>query len=153
MRIWRRRWAFYNFNAQNGYSKWLRDLADEQRPTGELAAIVPSSGWGYFWGNGPSWDNAMVLIPWYLYEYDGDKRILQQMYPHIKQYVDYLSTRAVDQIVSFGLGDWAPAKTRTPEAIPSTAYYYVDAVIVSKMAGLFGYGEDRQKYADLSKLR
>jgi alpha-L-rhamnosidase len=142
--------GLYNFNAQNGYSKWLRDIADEQRPTGELAAIVPSSGWGYFWGNGPSWDNAMVLIPWYLYEYDGDKRILQEMYPHIKRYVDYLQSRAADQIVSFGLGDWAPAKTRTPEEITSTAYYYVDAVIVARMAGLFGYEADQQKYTDLS---
>ena len=142
--------GLYNFRAENGYTKWLGDITDEQRSTGELSAIVPSSGWGYFWGNGPAWDNAMVLIPWYLYEYDGDRRILQQMYPHIKLYVDYLGSRATDQIVKFGLGDWAPAKTRTPEEITSTAYYYVDAVIVSKMAGLFGYGEDQKKYADLA---
>jgi alpha-L-rhamnosidase len=142
--------GLYNFKAQNGYTKWLGDIADEQRPTGELSAIVPSSGWGYFWGNGPAWDNAMVLIPWYLYEYDGDRRILQQMYPHIRRYVDYLSSRAADHIVKFGLGDWAPAKTRTPEEITSTAYYYIDAVIVSKMAGLFGEGADQTKYADLA---
>ncbi|HWB92094.1 MAG TPA: family 78 glycoside hydrolase catalytic domain, partial [Puia sp.] len=142
--------GLYNFKAENGYSKWLGDIADEQRPTGELSAIVPSSGWGYFWGNGPAWDNAMVLIPWYLYEYAGDRRIVQLMYPHIKRYVDYLGTRAKDQIVSWGLGDWAPAKTHTPPAITSTAYYYVDAVILSKMAGVCGFGEDRKTYADLA---
>ncbi|HEY4065114.1 MAG TPA: glycoside hydrolase family 78 protein [Puia sp.] len=142
--------GLYNFKSQNGYTKWLGDIADEQRPTGELSAIVPSSGWGYFWGNGPAWDNAMVLIPWYLYKYNGDRRILQQLYPHIRQYVDYLGSKSTDDIVKIGLGDWAPAKTRTPEEITSTAYYYVDAVIVSKIAGLFGNAEDQKKYAGLA---
>ena len=142
--------GLYNFKAQNGYAKWLGDIADEQRPTGELAAIVPSSGWGYFWGNGPAWDNAMVLIPWYLYQYSGDERILEQMYPNIKRYVDYLSSRAEDHIVKFGLGDWAPVKTKTPPEITSTAYYYIDAVLISKMAGMFGYSADQKKYADLA---
>jgi alpha-L-rhamnosidase len=142
--------GLYNFKAQNGYTKWLQDIADEQRPSGELSAIVPSSGWGYFWGNGPAWDNAMVLIPWYLYQYSGDQRILQQMYPHIKRYVDYLTTRAQDHIIKFGLGDWAPAKTKTPVEITSTAYYYIDAVLAAKMAALLGYNEDQKKYADLA---
>jgi alpha-L-rhamnosidase len=64
--------------------------------------------------------------------------------------VDYVGTRAKDEIVSFGLGDWAPAKTHTPPAITSTAYYYVDAVLLSKMAGICGIEEDRKTYADLA---
>ncbi len=43
-------------------------------PTGELPGIVPTSGWGYNWGNGPAWDSAFLLIPYYLYEYCGDTR-------------------------------------------------------------------------------
>jgi alpha-L-rhamnosidase len=146
--------GLYNFKAENGYTKWLGDIADEQRPTGELAAIVPTAGWGYFWGNGPAWDNAMVLIPWYLYQYSGDQRILEQMYPHIKNYVDYLSGKSEDYIMKIGLGDWAPAKTKTPPEVTSTAYYYVDAILLSKMAELFGYSEDQKKYASLAaKIR
>jgi len=144
--------GLYNFKGQNAYTKWLGDIADEQRPSGELAAIVPTAGWGYFWGNGPAWDNAMVLIPWYLYQYSGDLRILQQMYPHIKKYVDYLGTRAEQNIVKIGLGDWAPARTTTPAEITSTAYYYVDAVLLSKMAEIFGYTADKEKYAALASL-
>jgi alpha-L-rhamnosidase len=34
--------------------------------------------------------------------------------------------------------------------VTSTAYYYIDAVIVSKIAALSGNEEDRKKYADLS---
>jgi len=144
--------GLYNFKAQNGYLKWLQDIADEQRPSGELSAIVPSSGWGYFWGNGPAWDNAMVLIPWYLYEYCGDTRVLELMYPHIMKYVDYLTQRSDNYIISFGLGDWAPAATKTPVEITSTAYYYVDAILLSKMAGILGHAQEEKKYADLGVL-
>lgn len=142
--------GLYNFKGQNAYTKWLGDIADEQRPSGEMPAIIPTSGWGYFWGNGPAWDNALVLIPWYLYQYSGDQRILQQMYPHIKLYVDYLGTKADNHLIKIGLGDWAPAKTKTPAEVTSSAYYYVDAVLLSKMAGIFGNALDQKKYTALA---
>jgi alpha-L-rhamnosidase len=142
--------GLYNFKGENAYTKWLEDIAEEQRPTGELSAIVPTAGWGYFWGNGPAWDNAMVLIPWYLYQYSGDQAILKKMYPHIKSYVEYLGTRADNNIVKIGLGDWAPAKTKTPEEVTSTAYYFVDATLLSKMAGILNNADDKVRYATLA---
>ena len=142
--------GLYNFDAASAYTKWLDDLKDEQRPSGELPGIVPTSGWGYQWGNGPAWDSAYVLIPWYLYQYCGDTRILAEHYDRLKLYVDYLTSKAKDHIVAIGLGDWAPAKTTTPEKVTSTGYYYRDALIVSKAAALLGKTEDAKKYADLA---
>jgi alpha-L-rhamnosidase len=142
--------GLYNFDAASAYTKWLNDLKDEQRPSGELPGIVPTSGWGYQWGNGPAWDSAYILIPWYLYQYCGDTRILAEHYDRLKLYVDYLTSKAKDHIVTIGLGDWAPAKTTTPEKVTSTGYYYRDALIVSKAAALLGKTEDAKKYADLA---
>ncbi len=144
--------GLYNFDAASAYTKWLNDLKDEQRPTGELAAIVPTSGWGYQWGNGPAWDSAYVLIPWYLYQYCGDTRILAEHYDRLKLYVDYLTSKAKNHIVAIGLGDWAPAKTTTPEKVTSTGYYYRDALIVSRAAALLGKTEDAKRYADLAAV-
>jgi len=73
------------------------------------------------------------------------------MYPHIKRYVDYLGTRAEQHLVKIGLGDWAPAKTKTPAEITSTAYYYVDASLLSKIAGIFDYAQDQKRYAALAE--
>jgi alpha-L-rhamnosidase len=132
------------------YTKWLNDLGDEQRPTGELPGIVPTSGWGYKWGNGPAWDSAFLLLPFYLYQYCADTRPLQQHYDGMKRYVDYLTTKAKDGILDIGLNDWAPFKTATPADITSTAYYYRDARIVALAADLFGNEADALKYADLA---
>jgi alpha-L-rhamnosidase len=139
-----------NFDSAAVYTKWVNDLADEQRETGELPGIVPTGGWGYEWGNGPAWDSAFVLIPWYLYEYCGDIRILKTHYAGMRRYVDYLTRRAENGIVHFGLGDWVPFETQTPIEVTSTGYYYVDALIVSQAARLLGNEEDAQRYAALS---
>ncbi|RYG70814.1 hypothetical protein EON80_06755, partial [bacterium] len=140
--------GLYNYDGAANYEKWLDDIADEQHPDGSYEGIIPTSGWG---GNiGPSWDSAYPLIVWYLYEYKGDVSVVQKHYPHLKRYLDYLTTRSKDGVVSYGLGDWLPAKTQTNADITSTGYYYVDAMLISKAAKLLGNTADEKKYADLA---
>ncbi|HON48042.1 MAG TPA: family 78 glycoside hydrolase catalytic domain [Kiritimatiellia bacterium] len=143
--------AMYNFQNTAAYEKWIQDLIDEQRPDGNLPGIVPTSGWGYHWGNGPAWDSALVIIPWMLYVYQGDTRILETAYPAMAKYVDYMTSRAKDGIVSHGLGDWIPVKTKTPTEVTSTGYYYLDAQIVARVAERLGKHDDAQKYAALAR--
>jgi alpha-L-rhamnosidase len=143
--------GLFNFAPEAVYTKWIGDLADEQRPTGELPGIVPTSGWGYKWGNGPAWDSAFLLIPFHLYQYSGDERILREHYEGLKRYVDYLTSKAKDGIVSIGLNDWAPWETKTPAEITSTAYYFRDSQIVSLAAALCDKPEEARKYAELAQ--
>lgn len=142
--------GLFNYDSLPVYEKWLNDLNDEQQPSGELPGIVPTSGWGYKWGNGPAWDSALVLIPYYLYEYNGDTRVLADHYDAMKRYVDYLTSRTKDHIINFGLPDWAPVDTKTPTDITSTAYYYRDAQVVALAAQILGKEIDAQKYSGLA---
>lgn len=143
--------AIYSFLPAAAYTKWVQDLADEQRESGELPGIVPTGGWGYEWGNGPAWDSAFLLIPRYMRLYYADTRILARHYEGMKRYVDYLTRRADEGIVSIGLGDWCPYETDTPVAVTSTGYYYVDARIVAEAAALLGKGEDARRYGALAE--
>jgi alpha-L-rhamnosidase len=143
--------AMYNFQNTAAYEKWVQDLIDEQRADGNLPGIVPTSGWGYQWGNGPAWDSALVIIPWMLYIYQGDTRALETAYPAMAKYVDYMTSRSKDGIVSHGLGDWIPVKTKTPVEVTSTGYYYLDAQIVARAAEQLGKTADAQKYAALAR--
>lgn len=143
--------ALLNWRSAGAYTKWMNDIRDEQRDSGEIAAIVPTSGWGYAWGNGPAWDSAYVLIPWYVYQYRGDRRILEANYESMRRYVDYVASRSPEHIADFGLGDWAPADTETPRDVTSTGYFYVDAVIVAQAAALQGLDADVTKYSRLAE--
>ena len=147
--------AQYNFENTAGYEKWLDDICDEQKPSGDICAIIPTGDWGYPWGNGPAWDASLVLIPWYVYMYRGDRGIIEDSYDSIKKYVDFTSTRELDNgLVSHGLGDWVFAKTNTPVEVTSTGYYYLDVKILAQAARMLGKEADYEKYSALAnKIR
>ncbi|MDR1964919.1 MAG: glycoside hydrolase family 78 protein [Planctomycetaceae bacterium] len=144
--------AQYNWDNTACYEKWINDLLDEQQANGNLPGIVPTSGWGYAWGNGPAWDSAIILIPFELYKYKGDKRILETAYPAMKKYVDYLTSRAKPNgLVDHGLSDWCPAKTKTDAVVTSSVYYFIDASLVASAAEILGQKEDEEKYSLLAE--
>ena len=100
----------------------------------------------------PDWGSAIVQLPWYLYLYYGDERILHEYYQSMKQWVEHLRSLARDGIVSNGLGDWCPPgwKLECPIALSSTAYYYLDTRILADAAALLGKTEDAVHYGKLA---
>jgi alpha-L-rhamnosidase len=86
-----------------------------------------------------------------VHAYTGDERILTSHYDAFTRYVDYLTSRAPDGIVTFGLNDWVPYETQTPGDITSTAYYYVDLLITAQTAALLGKNDDAEKYTELAE--
>jgi alpha-L-rhamnosidase len=138
--------GLYNFDAITVYEKWLADLRDEQQPNGILPSIVPTGGWGYEWGNGPDWTSAIAIIPWNVYLFYGDSRLLSDCYDNIKRYVDHIDQLYPTGVTSWGLGDWIPVKSQTPVAFTSTAYYYADVTILANAAKLLGKQADYEHY-------
>jgi len=156
--------ALYNFDTARFYRKWLDDIADAQRADGELPPIVPTTGWGYRDDDGmdgphPGWDGAYVLIPWWLYQYCGDRRTLARHYEGMCAYVEYLGTAADEYIVDAGLGDWVPpgsdnkAEEMVPPegpAITSTGYYARFAEVVADAAAVLDRPGDVERYRSLA---
>lgn len=143
--------GLYNFDGITVYEKWLADHRDEQQPNGVLPAIIPSSGWGYQWANGPDWTSTIAIIPWNIYLFYGDTRLLELCYDNIKRYVDYIDEQYPSGITDWGLGDWVPVKSTTPKEYTSSAYFYIDAVILAKTAKLFGKTMDFERYSALAE--
>jgi alpha-L-rhamnosidase len=142
--------GLYNFDGITVYEKWLADHRDEQQPNGVLPAIIPSSGWGYTWANGPDWTSTIAIIPWNIYLFYGDIQLLEKCYPNIKRYVDHIDETWPGGLTDWGLGDWIPVKSVSPKELTSSIYYFVDAVILAKAAKLLGYSDDHKKYLALS---
>ncbi len=140
-----------NFDGILFYEKWIGDFADEQRNSGEVPGIIPTSGWGYSWGNGPAWDSGLLIIPWSLYKYYGDKTLIGRYYENYKRYVDYLTFRSKQNLVNIGLGDWVPWKTETPVELTSSCYYYQDALLLSKFSEMTGKQKEEDYYRKLAE--
>ena len=143
--------GIYSFDGITVYEKWMADHRDEQQANGVLPSIIPTGGWGYEWGNGPDWTSTIAIIPWNIYLFYGDSKLLADCYDNIKRYVDHIDELYPSGLTTWGLGDWVPVKSKSPVEFTSTAYYYTDVLILSKAAKLFGKKEDANRYAMLSE--
>ena len=93
--------------ADNSLREWMRSIRKAQRKDGALPGLVPTSGWGFEWGNGPAWDRVCVYLPYYCYQYDGDTRIIEENADLIERYLRYINGRRDERgLVAVGLGDW-----------------------------------------------
>lgn len=143
--------GLYNFDGITIYEKWLADHRDEQQPNGVLPAIIPTDGWGYHWANGPDWTSTIAVIPWNIYLFYGDTKLLSDCYDNIRRYVNYITSISPIGLTTWGLGDWVPVKSKAPVELTSSIYFFVDATILSKSAGLLGKEEDKNQFAALAE--
>jgi alpha-L-rhamnosidase len=146
--------AIYNFNMANFYAKWLRDIKAAQKEDGSVPDVVPPY-WSLYPAD-PAWGTACIIIPWNLYLYYGDKRVLEENYEVMRGWVDFLTSKAEDYILKFSkYGDWCPpgqiASLNTPGEIVSTLCYYEDVLLLSKIAYVLGRTDDAEKYSKLAE--
>lgn len=136
------------FDSANAYLKWIDDIVDNQEDDGRITAIIPSSGWGF--GIGPVWDAALFVIPEMVYNYYGDERAVRKVVNACGKYLEWLDSQASPEgIVPFGLGDWVPYDTTTPNDYTSTCYYYYEWKTLARFQHICG--EDEKASLSASK--
>ncbi len=103
----------YSFDAKQSLQQWLLQIRNAQTPGGVLPGIIPTAGWGFEWGNGPAWDSVLVELPFELYRFYGDEKIVFDNAEAINKYFAYIATRLNDDgLVNIGLGDWVQTYTK-----------------------------------------
>ena len=89
--------ASYLMNYAPFARKHITDLYDRQWKNGRLAQIVPYSNedWFMWVMNGSvGWADAGVLIPYYYYKMNGDRRLLEDNIDGIEKYAKFMIHRA-----------------------------------------------------------
>ena len=146
--------AQYFFENTASYEKWYVDVVDTLKTNGDLCCIAPTSGWGYQWGNGPVFDAVLGMVPWNLWLYRGDRRIVEKAYPALVKYLGYLKTiETSPDLVEKGLGDWnAPDRKNAPveEYVVSCLYLRLRE-IAAEFAAIKGLTAESAAFADGAK--
>ncbi|SHE40332.1 alpha-L-rhamnosidase [Mariniphaga anaerophila] len=156
--------SMHDFHMAPFYTKWLNDMRDSQEENGRIPNTSPVLVGGM--GGGVAWGSAYVLIPWWMYHYYGDARILQEHYPTMKRYLNYLrELGSKDEDPSepyiidnfdgywYSLGEWcAPgSKNDCPNhPVVNTFYYYYNSLLFSKIANELGHLDDAKYFKTLS---
>ena len=97
-----------SYEAENSYREWLSNIRAAQNEEGALPGIIPTSGWGFKWGNGPTFDRVLFELPYMCYIYRGNTDIIKENRHAMMRYLEYISNRRDENgLVAVGLGDWS----------------------------------------------
>ena len=101
------RTASFNFGVRNFMAKWLKDVAADQNEDGRVPFVVPNV-LGKMAGGSAGWADAATVIPWDMYLAYGDVRILEEQYPSMKKWVEFMRNNSKDNLwnTGFHFGDW-----------------------------------------------
>jgi len=124
------------------YQKLVYDMMDAQTEDGLVPDIAPEYvEFQDGFRDSPEWGSAAVILPWLLWKWYGDEEIIDQAWPMMLKYVNYLKGKSSDHILSHGLGDWFDLGPNshgiaqlTPVALTATAIYYYDVKLMAEMA-------------------
>lgn len=144
--------ASINYDTERFYRKWLRDMASEQFPNGELPHVIPDALKVNGTRNSTAWSDASCIIPWEVYRAFGDKKILRENLPMMKKWHGYVKSRAGKKCLWQGdqhFGDWlgmdAPEGSYTGSTnkdLIASAYYYLITTIIAKAYRELGMNSD-----------
>jgi alpha-L-rhamnosidase len=148
----------YNYDIHRLALKCISDMRIAQTPEGLIPEIAPEfTQFADPFRDSPEWGSNGVILPWYVYQWYGDKQVLADNYEMIKRYLAYLGTKANDHILTQGLGDWydlgpkGPGLSQqTPKGVTATAIYHYDLNIATKIAFLLGKQQDAEAYQKLA---
>lgn len=160
------RTASYLMDTDTFFTKWLRDLAKDQRKDGGVPHVIPNIEEGREEGNwllsqsphsAAAWADAAVIIPWNMYLMYGDKDVLRQQYDSMKGWIDFMTAHSKDYMWTFmmQLGDWVALDAEegsyfgaTPTDLICNAYYAYSTDLFVKTAESLGK-EEADRYREL----
>lgn len=144
------------------YRKYLYDMATEQQMyDGMVPDVIPSCG---VESSACVWGDAATLIPWNLYQFYGDRSILEDQYESMKAWVDYICRvdgKNHGWRYRFHYGDWLALDNLngkqdevlggTDEEFIANLYYAVSADIVAQAAEILNRKEDAGNYGRVAR--
>ena len=146
--------ASYNFDVDRFFTKWLADMAADQRPDGSIGHVVPTL---YVGSGSAAWDDAAAICPWQIYLTYGDKEILRQQFDCMKKYIGFITNTTKDPYLWTGgehYEDWlgldAPVgsyKGSSRADFIASAFYAYSTSLVVKAGRVLG--EDISEYERL----
>ncbi|MBN8861424.1 MAG: family 78 glycoside hydrolase catalytic domain [Sphingobacteriales bacterium] len=140
----------YHFDMANFYRKTIRDFVNDQRPPGGITETAPYVGIadrGPGDGSGPlGWQLAYPFLIQQLYEFYGDKRIIEDNYPALARQAAFLKQTAVEGLHWIDISDHEALDTK-PESFSAALFYYHHIMLMAEFADILGKGNEAKEYA------
>lgn len=101
------RTASYNYNVENFFRKWLRDLKACQAENGSVPRVVPNIL--YDDCACAAWADAAVICPWQVYMTYGNRDVLSEQFESMRRWVEFVRAQGENEYLwesGRQYGDW-----------------------------------------------
>ena len=101
------RTASFNMGVNSFFRKWMKDVAADQLLNGSVPFVIPNV-LGDEASGSAGWADVATIIPWDMYLAYGDKKILEDQYPSMKAWVNFMKQKSQNDLwnTGFHFGDW-----------------------------------------------
>lgn len=152
------RTASFLRDVDNFFTKWMKDVAADQFPNGSVPHVIPNVLGNQ--GGSAGWADVSTIIPWNMYLAYGDKRILENQYPSMKAWVDFMTSQSTNNLWNKGghFGDWLFYSTNddrdgssaiTDKYLIAQCFYAYSTQLLIKTANVLGKSEEAATYTAL----
>jgi alpha-L-rhamnosidase len=143
----------YNFDIDAFSHKWMRDVVDAQTAEGAFTNVSPDVLRPFGSEGAPGWGDAGVIVPWTTWLQYGDTSIIEENWPAMVRWMDFIAKRNPDYLRKKGVGpnfaDWLAPDEHTNKDLLATAYWALIANMMSEMAHAIGKEQEARQYFDL----
>ena len=175
-----------NYKLGAFYTKWLEDWRDVQGTepmVGDMndpawarqaegsgrymdGGILPQTAPTYHGGGGPAWGGIVVTLPWFIYQYQGDRKVLEENFGMIKGWLSFLENHVENNMLKrYGgrwdfLGDWLwPGATAQgmnnyseENLFFNNCYWINNLKTAAQIAGVLGKTEEAVRWEQQAAL-
>lgn len=165
------RTASFHMNTAAFLHHYMVNLKEEQKLWGgAVPFFVPKPKPAPYEGINPFyvtagvcvWGDAATIVPWELYLHYKDKKMLEEHYPVMCDWVQFVTGRTQENAKPYlwqndtQLGDWLALDNgdphnpigKTDTGLIASAYYYYSTMLCMKAADVLGREADRVKWKD-----
>jgi alpha-L-rhamnosidase len=156
------RTAAFNRDVSTFFTKWLADLAADQRANGEVPYEIPdvlNPRNSLTVNTSAGWSDAATIVPWTMYQIYDDAKMLENQYPSMKAWVEFIRQKAGPDFIWRGgsrFGDWLsymphPDRASEPDGHTTrdyiaTVFYAYSVKLTAQAAEVLGKKEEAATY-------
>lgn len=144
----------FNYDMPNLYAKIVEDHANEQRPLGGITETAPFVGIadeGPGDQSGPlGFQLGFAHVIKKMYDFYGDKRMVERYYGAVRKQVEFLRSRAVNHLFDTDLGDHESLEEKS-KPLTASVFYYQHVQLLADMAAILGKEGDVARYRELAQ--
>lgn len=147
------RTATLNADVGAFFTKWLREVAEAQLPSGAYPDYCP---WPFQHGKAfaTAWTDAGIIVPWTMWQAYGDTRLVERQWASMTRFMEWRRASAKDFLgvqhpEGNTWGDWLNLDEPTPIEYVDTAYLALSTRLMAEMAAAIGRPDEAAGYREL----